>query len=154
MIYYEDVEVGKVEKLPGIKQVTREEVIGFARQFDPQPFHLDDEIAAKTHFGRIPASGWHTAAMTTRLVVDDMMANPLAGLGSPGIDDLRWLKPVYPGDTIRCETQTTDKRRSKSRPNMGIISLLANVYNQDDELVMTMASKTMIAVRDPDVPID
>src|SRR5690606_23339482 len=88
MLYYEDIEVGAVERF-GRKQVTREEVIDFASQFDPQPFHLDDEAAAATHFGRLSASGWHTGAMTMRMLVDHMRARAQAGLGSPGIDELR-----------------------------------------------------------------
>ncbi len=154
MRYYEDIQPGEIRKLSNIKQVTRDEVIGFARQFDPQPFHLDDEAAAQTHFGRISASGWHTAAMTMRLLVDDMAENEQAGLGSPGVDNLRWIKPVYPGDTLRCEVEILSKRRSKSRPDMGIFQTATRVFNQNDELVMEMQSNGLISVRDPDAPIE
>ncbi|HYI43060.1 MAG TPA: MaoC/PaaZ C-terminal domain-containing protein, partial [Sphingomicrobium sp.] len=98
MIYFEDLEVG-AETYFGSCKVTREEVIDFARKYDPQPFHLSDEAAAKTHFGRIAASGWHTCAMTMGVIARHVVESRQAGLGSPGIDELRWLKPVYPGDT-------------------------------------------------------
>ncbi len=148
MLYYEDIEVGAVERF-GRKQVTREEVIDFASQFDPQPFHLDDEAAAATHFGRLSASGWHTGAMTMRMLVDHMRARAQAGLGSPGIDELRWLKPVYPGDTLRCESEVLSKRRSQSRPEMGLFQSKLTVFNQHDEPVMTMRSTGLIRVREP-----
>ncbi len=99
MIYFEDLEVGK-ETYFGSDEVTREEVLEFARKYDPQPFHLSDEAAAKTYFGRLSASGWHTCAMTMGVIARKVVAEEQAGLGSPGIDELRWLKPVYPGDTL------------------------------------------------------
>jgi len=147
MLYYEDIEVGAVRKF-GNKAVTREEVIAFATEFDPQPFHLDDEAAARTHFGRLSASGWHTGAMAMRMMVENMKEHEQAGLGSPGIEDLRWLKPVYPGDTLRCETEVLEKRRSQSRPDMGLFKSQLSVFNQHDEPVMTMRSTGLIRVRD------
>ncbi|MCA8900828.1 MAG: MaoC family dehydratase, partial [Hyphomonas sp.] len=129
----------------------REEVIEFATKFDPQPFHLSDEAAANTHFGRISASGWHTGAMTMRLMVDSWKdQEPTAGLGSPGIDELRWVKPVYPGDELRVEMELIGKRRMKSRPDMGISKSRQTVFNQNDEVVMTLVSNGLIAVRNPD----
>ncbi|WP_257549560.1 MaoC family dehydratase [Sphingopyxis sp. DBS4] len=147
MLYYEDIEVGVVRRF-GSKEVVREEVIDFASKYDPQPFHLDDEAAAQTYFGRLSASGWHTGAMMMRMMVDDMKQHEQAGLGSPGIEDLRWLKPVYPGDTLRCESEIFEKRRSGSRPEMGIIQSRMTVFNQHDEPVMTMRSAGLIRVRD------
>ena len=147
MLYYEDIEVGVVRRF-GSKEVVREEVIDFASKYDPQPFHLDDEAAAQTYFGRLSASGWHTGAMMMRMMVDDMKQHEQAGLGSPGIEDLRWLKPVYPGDTLRCESEILEKRRSGSRPEMGIIQSRMTVFNQHDEPVMTMRSAGLIRVRD------
>ncbi|WP_447411699.1 MaoC/PaaZ C-terminal domain-containing protein, partial [Clostridium perfringens] len=85
-------------------------------KYDPQPFHLSDEAAAKTHFGRLAASGWHSCAMTMAMLVAHMNEDRAASLGSPGIDELRWLKPVYPGDRLRCETEVLETRRSASRP--------------------------------------
>ena len=147
MLYYEDIEVGVVRRF-GSKQVTREEVIDFAGKYDPQPFHLDDQAAANTHFGRLSASGWHTGSMAMRMMVDNMKEHEQAGLGSPGIEDLRWLTPVYPGDTRRCETEVLEKRRSASRPEMGLFKSRLTVFNQHDAPVMTMVSTGLIRVRD------
>ncbi len=146
MLYYEDIQINVVQKY-GSYKVTREEVIDFASKYDPQAFHLDEDAAAKTHFGRLSASGWHSAAMMMRMMVDHMNANKQAGLGSPGVENLRWIKPVYPGDTIRCEHVTTEKRQSESRPEMGIMKGLITVFNQHDEKVMTMESTGLIQVR-------
>lgn len=148
MLYYEDIEVGSIQRF-GSKMVTRDEVVDFAGKYDPQPFHLDDEAAAQTYFGRLSASGWHTGAMMMRMMVDNMKEHQQAGLGSPGIDELRWLKPVYPGDTLCCETEVLEKRRSDSRPEMGIFKSRVSVFNQHDEPVMTMRSTGLIRVRDP-----
>ena len=101
MIYFEDLVVGGETEF-GSYEVTREEVLEFARKYDPQPFHLSDEEAAKTHFGRIAASGWHTAAMVMAVIARHVVDDEQAGLGSPGIDELRWKKPVYPGRHAAC----------------------------------------------------
>jgi len=151
MRYYEDLVIGTVTKSERTYEVTREEVIEFASKYDPQPFHLDDAAAAKTHFGRLSASGWHTGAMAMRMMVEGWQSQePTAGLGSPGIDELRWKKPVYPGDTLRVESKLIFKRRMKSRPDMGLMKTEQTVYNQDGDVVMTMVSNGLIAVRDPD----
>lgn len=152
MQYFEDLEVGTVSRF-GSYAVTREEVIEFASKYDPQPFHLDDEAAAKTHFGRLSASGWHTCAMTMAMMVENLKTHRQAGLGSPGMDSLRWKKPVYPGDTLRVETELLEKRRSSSRPEMGLFKSRVQVFNQNDEVVLEMISNGMIEVRDPDAPI-
>ena len=149
MQYFEDLEPGSVDRF-GHHQVTREEVIAFASRYDPQPFHLDDEAAAQTHFGRLSASGWHTCAMVMAMVVENLKAHRQAGLGSPGVDELRWHKPVYPGDTLRCETQLLEKKRSRSRPEMGSFRSTMRVFNQNDDLVMSFTSIGLIRVRDPE----
>ena len=146
MLYYEDIEIGVVQSF-GEYPVTREEIIEFATKYDPQPFHLDDEAAAKTHFGQLSASGWHTGSMAMRMIVENFKKHKQAGLGSPGIDNLRWIKPVFPGDTLRCESEILSKRRSESRPEMGITIGRLTVFNQNDEPVMTMESTGLIAVR-------
>jgi acyl dehydratase len=146
MQYFEDIVVGSTARF-GAYAVTREEVTDFAAKYDPQPFHLSDDAAAQTHFGRLSASGWHTCAMTMAMLVENLKANRQAGLGSPGIDELRWLKPVYPGDTLRCESQVLEKRRSASRPEMGIFKSRLTVFNQDDVAVMSMVSNGLIATR-------
>lgn len=148
MQYFEDLTVG-VRQSFGAYQVTREEVIDFARRYDPQPFHLSDEAAAATHFGRLSASGWHSCAMVMAMLVEHLKHHQQAGLGSPGIDELRWLKPVYPGDTLRCESEVIEKRRSASRPEMGIFKSRMTVFNQDDVAVMSMISNGLIATRPP-----
>lgn len=153
MIHYEDIEVGARRSFGGY-DVTREEVIDFASKYDPQPFHLDDEAAAATHFGRLSASGWHTCAMTMAMLVENMKTQAQAGLGSPGVDQLKWLKPVYPGDTLRCETEVIEKRRSKSRPDMGLFKSRIRVFNQDGAAVLEMTSNGLIRVRDPEAPIE
>ena len=148
MQFYEDIEIGR-ERAFGQYQVTREEVMEFASKYDPQSFHLDDEAAAQTHFGRLSASGWHTCAMTMAMMVENMKQEKSAGLGSPGIDGLRWKKPVFPGDTLRCETEVIEKRRSQSRPEMGIFKTRIRTLNQHDEVVLEMQSNGLIRTRDP-----
>lgn len=149
MQFYEDIAIGHKQAF-GRYEVTREEVIDFASKYDPQPFHLDDEAAAQTHFGRISASGWHTCAMTMSMLVENLTKHKQAGLGSPGVDQLRWKKPVYPGDTLRCESEVIEKRRSASRPEMGIFKSHLIVFNQNDEPVMEMVSNGLIRTRDPE----
>ncbi len=146
MQYFEDIAVGAKSSF-GRYEVTRDEVIAFARKYDPQPFHLSDEAAARTHFGRLSASGWHTCAMVMSMIVENLKNHQQAGLGSPGVDELRWLKPVYPGDTLRCETEVIEKRQSQSRPEMGIFKSRMTVFNQDDVPVMTMVSNGLIRTR-------
>lgn len=146
MQYFEDVTVGEVQRF-GRYEVTREEVIAFAERYDPQPFHLSDEAAAETFFGRLSASGWHSCAMAMAMIVANLKEHAQAGLGSPGIDELRWLRPVYPGDVLRCESVVTEKRVSASRPEMGITKGRLTVFNQDDVPVLTMISNGLIRTR-------
>ncbi|MEQ9505046.1 MAG: MaoC family dehydratase [Hyphomonas sp.] len=155
MRYFEDMVVGTRTRSSRTYKVTREEVIEFASKYDPQPFHLDDEAAKNTFFGRLSASGWHTGAMAMRMMVDTWRdGEPTAGLGSPGLDELRWVKPVYPGDELRVEVELIEKRRSKSRPDMGLTKSRQTVLNQHGEVVMTMIGNGLIRVRDPGAPID
>jgi acyl dehydratase len=150
MQYFEDIEIGHTMRF-GNYAVTREEVIAFALKYDPQPFHLDDAFAATTHFGRLSASGWHSCAMVMAMLVENMKRHPSAGRGSPGVDDLRWLKPVYPGDTLRVETKVLSKRQSVSKPEMGFFRSTVTVFNQDDAIVMTMISNGIIATRGEEI---
>ena len=149
MEHFEDLLVGRKARF-GNYAVTREEVLEFARKFDPQPFHLSDEAAAKTHFGRIAASGWHTCAMVMAMLVEQMKAHPQAGLGGVGIDELRWLKPVYPGDVLRCESELLEKTRSRSKPGMGSGRIRVTAFNQKEEPVMSYVNIFLIAVRNPE----
>jgi acyl dehydratase len=146
MQYFEDIEIGTIARF-GRYEVMRDEVIEFARKYDPQAFHLDDDAAAKTHFGRLSASGWHTCAMVMAMLVENMKGRKQAGLGSPGLDELRWLKPVYPGDVLRCESELIEKTPSRSRPEMGSFRSQISVFNQNDVMVMKFRSIGLIATR-------
>src|SRR6187401_32513 len=146
MIYFDDLEVGQ-ETLFGHYDVTREEVLEFARKYDPQPFHLSDEEAAKTHFGRLAASGWHTCAMTMAVIARHVVDTEQAGLGSPGIDELRWLKPVYPGDTLHVRGKVVEKTPSRSKPDIGSFRTRTTVTNQDGVPVLTFISIVLMRRR-------
>ena len=146
MIYFEDLQVGAETEF-GSYDVTRDEVIEFAGKYDPQPFHLSDEAAAKTHFGRLAASGWHTCAMTMAVIARRVVDQKQAGLGSPGIDELRWKKPVYPGDTLHVRGKILETTPSRSRPDMGSFRTQTTVTNQDGDVVMTFISIVLIRRR-------
>jgi acyl dehydratase len=146
MIYFEDLEIG-AETYFGSYDVTREEVIEFARKYDAQPFHLSDEEAAKTHFGRIAASGWHTCAMTMAVIARYVVKDEQAGLGSPGVDELRWLRPVYPGDTLHVRGKIIETRPSRSKPDIGSFRTETTVTNQDDAPVMRFTSIVLMRRR-------
>lgn len=146
MQYFEDLVIGTRNSF-GSYFVTREEVLAFAEKYDPQPFHLSDEAAAQTHFGRLAASGWHTCSMTMAMFVEWMQANPQASLGAAGIDELRWLKPVFPGDVLRCEQELLDKKASGRRPERGSTRSRMTTFNQHDEPVLTFIANAMIARR-------
>ena len=151
MIWLEDLEVG-AETVFGSCEVTRDEVLEFARKYDPQPFHLSDEAAAATHFGRLAASGWHTCAMTMGVIARHVVATEQAGLGSPGIDELRWLKPVYPGDTLTVSAKIVEVRPSRSRPDIGSFRSATTVTNQDGVPVLTFTSIVLMRRRPAEKP--
>ena len=146
VLYFEDIVIG-AETDFGHYDVTREEVIDFARKYDPQPFHLSDEEAAKTHFGRLAASGWHTCAMTMAVIARKVVDDEQAGLGSPGVDELRWLKPVYPGDTLHVRGKIIEKTPSRSKPEIGSFRTETIVTNQDEVPVMRFTSIVLIRRR-------
>jgi acyl dehydratase len=143
--FFEDFEIGSSQKY-GNYSVTEEEIITFATKFDPQPFHLSQEAGKATHFGGLCASGWHTCAIAMRMTVDNLPENS-ASLGSPGIDELRWTKPVFPGDTLHMESTVLDKKPSRSRPYMGTVVLHNEIYNQNDELVLSFKPIVMFKKR-------
>jgi acyl dehydratase len=143
--YWEDFPVGQASDL-GEMPVTREAVIEFARQFDPQPFHLDDEAARGTLFGRLSASGWHTCAMAMRMMCDAYLLES-ASLGSPGIDNLRWPKPVFPGDVLRLRMEVLEARPMASKPHVGLVRSRWEVRNQHGEPVLTMEGWGMFGRR-------
>jgi acyl dehydratase len=126
--------------------ITEEEVLTFADRYDPQPFHLDAAAARDSIYGGLIASGWMTASVAMRMMVDHYIS-PLASMGSPGIDELRWIKPVRPGDRLRMRVTVMDARRSQSRPDRGMVQFLQEVQNQNDETVMTLKGWGMYRVR-------
>ena len=136
LLYWEDFPAGHRNVFGGM-QVQRDAVIAFASQFDPQPFHLDEDAAKASLFGGLCASGWHTCAMTMRMLCDAYLLRS-ASLGSPGIDALRWLKPVFPGDTLRVQMDVLEARPMASKPQVGLIRSRWTVQNQHDEPVLTM----------------
>jgi acyl dehydratase len=138
LVYFEDVEVGQTERF-GRYEVTAEEIIEYARQFDPQPFHLDEDTARRSMFGGLIASGWHTGAMFIRMICDHAVAGA-ATTGALGFDDLRWLKPVRPGDVLSVETRVKEKVDRPGRHGVGTVKIEGRVLNQRDEAVMTLTS--------------
>lgn len=145
--YWEDFVPGSVREF-GAMPVTREAVIDFARQFDPQPFHLDDAAAEASLFGRLSASGWHTCAMAMRMMCDDYLLDS-ASLGSPGLENLKWLKPVGPGDTLSVRLTVLAARPMASRPAVGLVQSRWEVLNQHREPVLTMDGWGMFRRRHP-----
>ncbi len=135
-LFWDDFPAGHVMEFGGMP-VSREAVLAFAQQFDPQPFHLDDEAAEASLFGGLSASGWHTCAMAMRMMCDAYLLDS-ASLGSPGIDALRWLKPVFPGDTLHVRMEVKQARPMNSRPGVGLIQSAWTVSNQHGEPVLTM----------------
>jgi len=134
--YFEDYVAGSVHEFGPIA-VDQEEVIAFARRFDPQVFHIDPESAKKTIFGGLIASGWHTAGLMMRLYADHFVSK-VASLGSPGVDELRWNKPVRPGDELSVRVTILETNRSRSKPDRGIVRSFIEVLNQNLEVVMSM----------------
>jgi acyl dehydratase len=133
--YWEDIKEGEVVEL-GSHTMDKERMIAFAREFDPQPFHTDDNAAAASIYGGLIASGWLTGSTLMRLFYDGFLKDT-ASMGSPGIDELRWLKPVRPGDTLSARLTVTETTPSRSKPDRGLIRSLMEVLNQHGEVVMT-----------------
>ncbi len=147
MTYLEDYLVGAVYEF-GSVLVEEGEIVDFARRYDPQVFHVDPEAAKKTVFGGLVASGWHTVALATRLIVDRELSHT-ASLGSPGVDELRWWKPVRPGDTLSVRITVTEARRSQSRPDRGVVQGLVEVLNQAGEVVTSWKGTQFVLLKEP-----
>ena len=145
MRYFEDFAVGQTFDL-GSRKLEADEIVAFAREYDPQPFHTDERAAAATPFGGLIASGWHTAAVFMRLYCDGLL-NDTASLGSPGVDELRWLHPVRPGDTLTGSLTVLETRPSSTRPNRGTILLGCSLTNQDGVEVLTMRARGLFGRR-------
>ena len=144
-LYWEDLAVGETRDL-GTITPTAQEIVDFARQFDPQPFHLDPEAAKDSVFGALCASGWHTCAMAMRLMVTNFLKDT-SSLGSPGLDSLKWLKPVFPGDTLRLQHTITEKRVMAKRPDVGLVRTVWEMFNQHGEPVLRMEGYGMFRLR-------
>ena len=145
--HFEDYLPGAVFEYGEIP-VTEAEIIEFARRFDPQYIHVDGERALQGPFGGLIASGWHTTAMMMRLIVDNFLPKS-ASLGSPGIDELRWLRPVRPGDVLSVRLSVLEATRSRSKPDRGVVRTLCEVLNQDRKVVMSLKAMNIIASRSP-----
>lgn len=135
MRYWDDIKAGDVVEL-GSRTMEKERMVGFAREFDPQPFHTDESAAKASIWGGLIASGWHTGSVLMRLFYEGFLKDT-ASLGSPGIDELRWLKPVRPGDTLFARLTVTESTASRSKPDRGIIRSVMEMRNQHGEVVMT-----------------
>ena len=144
--YFEDYIPGTVHEF-GSVTIQQDEIIEFARRFDPQPFHTDSEKAKQSAFGGLIASGWHTASLAMRLLVDHYVS-PVASLGSPGVDEIRWRKPVRPGDTLSVRVTVVESRVSRSKPDRGTIRSYVEVLNQNHEVVMTWKGIGIVRCRD------
>jgi acyl dehydratase len=144
-IYWEDFTTGSVESY-GPRLVTREEIVAFASEFDPQPMHLDEEAARATLLGGLAASGWHSCAILMRMSCDWFMLDS-SSMGSPGIEEVRWLRPLRPGDRVTLRRTVVETRASKSRPDMGIAKFKYELLNQSGEAVTTLICNIMFGRR-------
>jgi acyl dehydratase len=145
--YYEDIVVGSTQQL-GSTSVSKADIIAFARAFDPQPLHLDEEAARATMVGQLCASGWHSCAILMRLICDGFLLNA-ASLGSPGMEEVRFLKPVFPDDQLSGRFTCNSKRTLASRPNVGICRVLFEMTNGDGEVVLSWDTNQLFALREP-----
>jgi acyl dehydratase len=143
--YFEDYVVGQIYH-SGRRRVDKEQIVAFAKEFDPQPYHLDDEAAKKSPFKGLAASGWHTAAITMRLLVDGEF-KPAGGILGVGFDQLSWSRPVRPGDELRVTSEIVEVRPSKSRPDRGMIRVRSTTFNQDGEPVQTFIGNLIVPRR-------
>lgn len=144
--YFEDFVVGEVHKSARRRRVEKDEIIAFAKQYDPQPFHLDEEAGRKSIFGRLVASGWHTAALTMSLIATSEYS-AAAGTVGLGFDQLRWPIPVLPGDELRIESEVLEVRPSKSRPDRGLIKMRTRTFNQHGQVVQELIANAMVPRR-------
>ena len=144
--YFEDYVAGSVHEFGSI-EVHEADIIRFAREYDPQPFHTDPAAAKSTSFGGVIASGWHTTGLMMRMVVDHYLSH-IASLASPGADELRWTQPVRPGDTLSVRATVIETRRSQSKPDRGIVRTLFEVLNQRGEVVMSVKAMNMLETRE------
>jgi acyl dehydratase len=143
---YEDFTVGRVFEFGGMT-VVRDDIVRFAAEFDPQPLHLSEEAAAKALFKKLSASGWHTCAMVMRMICDGYLLDSTS-LGSPGVEQLKWTRPVFAGDTLRVRVTVLEARPMKSKPHIGLVRSRSEALNQHDEVVLEMQAWGMFGRRD------
>lgn len=149
---YEDLVPGRRLTFPP-RTLSREDIVRFAREWDPQPFHLDEAAARKTHFGGLVASGWHTACLSMRIAVDGLLEGSTS-LGSPGLDELRWLKPVRPDNPLTLTVEVLEARPSRSKPDRGSVKLAYVLVNGVGEPVFSMVAWVMFGRRFPERAVD
>jgi acyl dehydratase len=143
--WFDDYRVGESFEF-GDHLVTEDEIIEFARRYDPQPFHLDARAGAMSHFGGLVASGWMTCAVLMRLMCEHFIA-PASSMGSPGVDSVRWIKPVRPGDRLRARVEVRELRVSQSKPDRGVLTLPQELLNQRGEVVLSLQGRAMVRRR-------
>jgi acyl dehydratase len=143
--HWEDFTPGTVE-VYGPRLVTREEIVAFAAEFDPQPMHLDETAAAGTLLGGLAASGWHSCCILMRIIADGFI-NESSSMGAPGVDEVRWLKPLRPGTQVRVRTTVLETRASNSRPEIGFVKCLFELVDERDAVLTTLTSPLMIRRR-------
>jgi acyl dehydratase len=143
--YFEDAVVG-LRREYGSVTIHHDDIVRFAREFDPQPFHVDEAAAARSPYGGLIASGWHTCALAMRAICDSFLVRA-AALGSPGVDEIRWRTPVRPGDTLTCYGTVLEARPSRSKPDRGVVVTQTEMVNQHGEVAMTMRGMTLMRRR-------
>jgi acyl dehydratase len=148
--WFEDFAEGEVFEF-GDRLITAEEIVEFARRYDPQPFHVDEAAAAKSHFGGLVASGWMTAAVLMSVLCEHFIA-PQSSMGSPGVDKLRWTRPVRPGDRLKVRVSVLEIRRSQSKPDRGVVTMRQEALNQRGEVVMSHEGLAMVRCRSDPMP--
>ncbi len=147
-LYFDDFRPGPFGEF-GPQSLTREEIVGFAAEFDPQPMHLDEAAARETFLGGLSASGWHTCGLMMRMMCDNFLLNS-ASMGANAIEEVKWMRPVRPGDRLTLRATVLDKRASKSRPDMGFVNFLFEMINQDGVCVMQLRSALIMGRRQAD----
>jgi acyl dehydratase len=147
-LHWEDFTIGDVA-VYGPRLVTREEIVAFAAEFDPQPAHLDEAAAAATLHGGLAGSGWHSSALMMRMMADGFLLNSTS-MGAPGVEEVRWLVPLRPGTQVRLRTTVLETRSSKSRPEMGLTRIRYDLIDETDTVITTLTSTMMLGRRDPE----
>jgi acyl dehydratase len=151
-LHFEDLEEGTIIQL-GQHTITKDEIISFAKEFDPLPFHLDEEVAKKSLLGGLASSGWQTAGLTLRMLVDEFLGK-IASMGGLGFEHLKWKKPLMKGDTLTGKVTIASLRRSQSHPEKAVMVLDFDMRNQKNQQIMTMSLANLVAVRHPEKAIE